>query len=206
FNADERGRQVLDGMIPHVAGGGLGFFNHWFASPTRHNGQHDNHLFWADTFPFTYGDETDPFDGRTDGILRLARETKTVPKVMHTQSSSEYWHLSGSLVHTDPLGKQDAEIPSEVRIYCFGGTQHGAGSGVAGSRGSGQLPSNPSDYRPFMRALLLALDAWVREGREPPPSVYPKLADKTLAPWPERESGWNALPGIRYPEVIQQPE
>jgi hypothetical protein len=206
FNADERGRQVFDGVIPHVAGGGLGFFNHRFASPTRHNGQHDNHLFWADTFPFTYGDETDPFGGQTDGILRSARETKTVPKVMHTQSSSEYWHRSGSLVHTAPLGKRDAEIPPEVRIYCFGGTQHGAGSGVAGSRGSGQLPSNPSDYRPFMRALLLAMDAWVREGRVPPPSVYPMLADKTLVDWHEPASGWRALPGVRYPQVIQQPE
>src|SRR5262249_42583039 len=35
FNVDERGRRVFDGLIPHVAGGGLGYFNHRFAQPTR---------------------------------------------------------------------------------------------------------------------------------------------------------------------------
>lgn len=122
FNADEQGRQVFDGVMPHVAGGGLGFFNHRFASPTRHNSQHDNHLFPADQFPFAYGDERDPFTGREDGILRRDRARGTVPKVMHTQSSSEYWHRAGSLVHTDPTSARDAVLPPEVRIYCFGGT------------------------------------------------------------------------------------
>jgi hypothetical protein len=205
FNADERGRKVLDGVISHVAGGGLGFFNHRFASPTRTNDQHDEHLFPADYFPFTYGDSTDPFSGKTDGILRKARASNTVPKVFHTQSSSEYWHRSASLVHTDPLGKQDAEIPPEVRIYSFGGTQHGAGSGFPGALGNGQLITNPADYTPLMRALVLALDAWVKDGKEPPASVYPRIDDGTLVGWRKNEIGWPALPGVTHPEVIQQP-
>ncbi|HND50996.1 MAG TPA: alpha/beta hydrolase domain-containing protein [Pirellulaceae bacterium] len=207
FNVDERGRAVFDGLMPHVAGAGLGFFNHRFASPTRHNAQHDNHLYPADMFPFTYGDEHDPLTGRDDGILRRSRAAGVVPKVMHTQSSSEYWHRSGSLVHTDPLGKRDAELPAEVRVYCFGGTQHGPGSGVPGtSPGNGQLIGNPADYRPLIRALLVALDAWVREGTEPPASVYPRIADGTLVDWRESASGWRGLPGVRYPDVIQRPE
>lgn len=207
FNADESGRQVFDGVIPHVAGGGLGFFNHRFASPTRHNGQHDNHLFPADQFPFTYGDETDPFTGREDGILHRDRARDTVPKVMHTQSSSEYWHRAGSLVHTDPRGERDAKLPPEVRVYCFGGTQHGAGGGFAAAApGNGQLITNPADYRPLLRALLTALDEWVRTGKEPPPSAHPRIADGTLVGWRESESGWRGIPGVRYPEVIQQPE
>ncbi len=207
FNADEQGRQVFDGVMPHVAGAGLGFFNHRFASPTRHNGQHDNHFFPADQFPFAYGDELDPFTGREEGILHRDRARNTVPKVMHTQSSSEYWHRAGSLVHTDPRGQRDAVIPAEVRVYCFGGTQHGPGSGIpASAPGNGQLIGNPADYRPLVRALLTALDEWVRDGKEPPPSAYPRLADKTLVGWRETESGWHALPGVRYPEVIQQPE
>src|SRR5262249_30065980 len=94
FNADEKGRRVFDGLMPHVAGGGLGFFNHRFAQPTRHNGQHEEHLYPGDMFPFTYGDSTDPFTKRTDGILkRLATEDrKLLPKIMHTQSAAEYWH------------------------------------------------------------------------------------------------------------------
>ena len=205
FNADEQGRKALDGVISHVAGGGLGFFNQRFASPTRTNGQHDEHLFPADYFPFTYGDSTEPFSGKTDGILKKSRLTNTTPKVFHTQSSSEYWHRSGSLVHTDPLGKQDAAIPPEVRIYTFGGTQHGAGSGFPAPPGGGQLPSNPANYTPLMRALVSALDAWVKDGQEPPPSVYPRLADGTLVGWKKSESGWPAIPSVNYPTVIQQP-
>ena len=205
FNADEQGRKVLDGVISHVAGGGLGFFNHRFASPTRTNDQHDEHFFPADYFPFTYGDSTDPFTGKIDGILRKCRASATVPKVFHTQSSSEYWHRSASLVHTDPLGKQDAEIPAEVRIYSFGGTQHGAGSGFPGARGGGQLPGNPADYTPLMRALVMALDAWVKDGKQPPPSAYPHISDGTLVSWKKNEIGWPPIPGVAYPEVIQQP-
>ena len=69
FNADEEGRQVFDGVIPTIAGGGQGFFNHRFASPTRTATQHGGHLYPADVFPFTYGDETDPFTGQADGLL-----------------------------------------------------------------------------------------------------------------------------------------
>ncbi len=205
FNADEDARQVFDGVISHVAGGGLGSFNHRFASPTRTNGQHDEHLFPADYFPFAYGDDTDPHSGAVDGILSESRLNKTTPKVFHTQSSSEYWHRSGSLVHTDPLGKTDAKIPPDVRIYSFGGTQHGSGSGTPAAKGNGQLPASPADYRPLMRALVSALDVWVKNGTLPPASVYPRISDGTLVGWQEKESGWPKLPGVQYPQVIQQP-
>lgn len=206
FNADEHSRQVFDGVISHVAGGGLGFFNQRFASPTRTNDQHDEHLFPADYFPFTYGDATDPFTGKTDGILKRSRASRTTPKVFHTQSSSEYWHRSASLVHTDPLAKEDAEIPPEVRIYSFGGTQHGPGNGYPAAQGGGQLVSNPADYTPLMRALVLALDAWIKEGKEPPASVYPRMGDGTLVSWKKNEIGWPAIPDVTYPSVIQQPQ
>ncbi len=205
FNADEQGRRVFDGLMPHVAGGGLGSFNHRFASPTRTNGQHEEHTFPADYFPFTYGDEKDPLSSREDGILRRSRQLGVVPKVMHTQSSSECWHRSGSLVHTDPLGTREADEPAEVRYYTFGGTQHGPGSGLPAAKGSGQLPSNPADYRPLMRALVVALDAWVKDGKEPPRSVIPRIADGTLVGWQQNESGWPGIPGVTYPQVIHQP-
>lgn len=215
FNADERGRRVFDGLMPHVAGGGLGFFNHRFAQPTRHNGQHEEHLYPADVFPFTYGDSDDDFE-RPDGVLRrrgvrdgiqrrLAKEdAKLLPKIMHTQSAAEYWHRSGSLVHTDTLGTEDAVIPANVRIYAFGGTQHGPAS-FPPTRGIADNLANPGDYRPQLRALLEALDAWARDGTEPPPSVYPRVDQGTLVPWRQKATGFPSLPGVRYPEVIQQP-
>ncbi len=206
FNADEAGRKVFDGLMPHVAGGGLGFFNHRFAQPTRHNGQHEEHLYPGDYFPFTYGDAEDPFSKRTDGILRrtAAEDARLLPKVMHTQSAAEYWHRSGSLVHTDPLGTRDAAIPDSVRIYAFGGTQHGPANDPPG-RGSADNLHNPADYRPYLRALLDALDAWARDGTPPPPSVYPRIDGGTLVSWRQASTGFPAIPGVRYPEVIQCP-
>lgn len=206
LNADEEGRRVFDGLIPHVAGGGLGFFNYRFAEPSRYNSQHTDHLFPCDMFPFAYETQRDPLSGREDGILRRARADGVVPKVFHTQASAEYWDRSGSLAHTDPLGRRDAKPPDEVRIYAIGGAQHGPGNDVPGEATDGQLPDNPTDYRPVLRALFVAMEAWLRDGTPPPESRYPRIADGTLVGWRAEESGWNPLPGVRYPEVIQQPE
>lgn len=207
FNADEKDRIVFDGLIPHVAGGGLGFFNHRFAQPTRHNGQHEAHTYPADVFPFTYGDSVDPISKRNDGILTRTQNDnpKFLPKVMHTQSAAEYWHRSGSLVHTDPMGTKDMVIPNNVRIYAFGGTQHGP-AGDPPTRGvASENLNNPGDYRVLLRALLDALDQWVKDGTAPPPSVYPRIDQKTLVDWKQASTGFPSIPGIRYPEVIQRP-
>jgi hypothetical protein len=204
FNEDTQGRIVFDGLIPHVAGGGLGFFNHRFAQPNRHNGQHEDHLYPADVFPFTYGPSTDPFTKKTDSILGRYPKSKTQPKVMHTQSAAEYWHRSGSLVHTDPLGKTDADIPDNVRFYSFGGTQHGPAA-FPPTKGISDNYANFGDYRPFLRGLLVALDDWVRTDTAPPPSVYPHLADGTLVAPTAKATGFPKIPGVRFPTVIQQP-
>jgi len=191
-------------LIPHVAGGGLGSFNHRFAQPTRHSNQHDHHDYPPDRFPFAYDVQTDPLSGQVDGILRRAVESGTCPRVLHTQSAAEYWTRSGSLPHTDPLGLRDAPVPENVRFYSFGGTQHGP-AGWPVRPGPGQWPANPADFRPFLRSLLLALDRWTRDGTAPPPSVYPRIAEGTLVNWRPEGTGFPVVPGVRYPEVIQQP-
>ena len=206
FNVDEGGRRVFDGLIPHVAGAGLGFFNFRFAQPNRHNGQHEDHLFTADRFPFTYGTSTNPFTSETNGILlRTSTEDPALlPKIMHTQSTGEYWNRAGSLVHTDPLGREDASIPDNVRVYAFGGTQHSP-AGWPSERGIGQNLLNPADYKPFLRALVTALDEWVRHGIEPPPSVYPRIDEGSLVTRDQSSTRFPSLPAVRYPLVIQQP-
>ncbi|MCC7424334.1 MAG: hypothetical protein IT428_29040 [Planctomycetaceae bacterium] len=205
FNQDEAGRKVFDGLIPHVSGSGLGSFNHRFAQPTRHAGQHDHDDSLADRFPFTYGPSTDPLTGTTDSLLAKAIATKTVPYILHTQSAAEYWTRSGSLSHTDPLAKTDAEIPDNVRIYLFGGTQHGP-SGYPPTRSVGQNLDNPGDYKPFLRGLLLALDRWASGGEPAPKSVYPTIAAGTLVTWQNRDAvQFPLIPGIRFPKVIRQP-
>ena len=203
FNADEEGRIVFDGVMPVIAGGGQGFFNHRFASPTRTATEHAGHLYPVDVFPFAYGEQTDPFTGRTDGLLRRARAGGAAPKVMHLDTSSEYWHRSGSLVVTDPAGRRDGAIPDDVRVYVFGGSQH---SPARGPSDRGRLPPNPTVYQPFLETLFLALDRWITDGTPPPPSAHPRIADGTLAGWRADEAGWPALPGVRYPTAIQQPD
>ncbi|WP_417387410.1 alpha/beta hydrolase domain-containing protein [Gimesia sp.] len=204
FNEDEAGRRVFEGVIPHVSGSGMGSFNHRFAQPTRHAGQHDHHDYPPDRFPFSYSTQTDPLSGLTEGILTRAAASGTAPLVMHTQSSSEYWNRSGSLTHTDPLGTTDVALPENVRIYIIGGTQHGP-SGYTTEKGDGQTAPNPADYKPFLRALLLALDQWAKDGTAPPASVYPKISEGTLVSWTQNATGFPPIPGIRYPAVIQQP-
>ncbi len=203
FNEDEAGRKVFDGLIPNVAGGGLGSFNHRFAQPTMYVTQYAQHDTPSDRFPFTYGIDTDPAGGEPDGILKRCKP-EHLPVVFHTQSSAEYWTRSGSLPHTDPTGRRDAEVPENVRFYTFGGTQHGP-SGYPPSRGIGQTPANPGNYYPFLRGLLVAMHEWVRDGKDPPPSVYPTIRSGTLVDWDQRSTGFPSIPGVRYPEVIQQP-
>jgi hypothetical protein len=56
-----------------------------------------------------------------------------------------------------------------------------------------------------LRALLDALDAWVKDGTKPPASAYPRIDKGTLVDWSQKATGFPSLPGVRYPEVIQQP-
>ncbi len=209
FNADLNGRKVFDGIIPVIAGSGYGMFNNRFAMPTRTNGQHSNHLYPNDLFPFTYGDSTDPFTGKTDGILRKARTSNTVPKVMHIQTSNEYWVRGGSLPHTNPQGTEDAVLPEEVRFYTIGGSQHGSGDGIPREATSGQLPRNPNMWAPFASSLMVAMYNWVADGEEPPVSRYPRISDGSLVQSHNggeiNTAAWNALEGVNHPSALYRP-
>src|SRR5262249_49657291 len=127
-----------------------------------------------------------------------------LPVVFHTQSAAEYWTRSGSLPHTDPLAKRDAEPGEQVRFFTFGGTQHGP-SGYPPGQGMGQNLANPGDYKPFLRALLWAMDRHVREGVPLPDSIVPKISDGTLVDWSQASTGFPAIPGVHYPDVIRIP-
>lgn len=211
FNEDLDGRQVFDGVVPLIAGAGFGMFNQRFAMPTRTNGQHENHLFPNDFFPFTYGDSTDPFSGRSDGILKKTRESGTEPKLMHIQTSNEYWLRGGSLPHTDPLGLSDAEIPDNVRFYTIGGSPHSSGTGTPGPASSGQLPANPNLWTPIAESLLSAMVMWVNEGELPPASVYPSISRGTLlmshlgdSAYDINPAVWRVVPGVNHPRTLYQ--
>ena len=209
FNADLASRKVFDGIIPVIAGGGYGMFNNRFAMPTRTNGQHSNHLYPNDLFPFTYGESTDPWTGRNDAILRRARASGTVPMVFHIQTSNEYWVRAGSLPHTTPDGSEDAHVPPNVRFYTIGGSQHGSGNGVSRADPNTQLPRNPNIWAPIADSLLVAMYRWVADGVEPPESRYPRIADGSLAPAHVdgriNRAVWNPLRGVNHPGALYRP-
>jgi len=209
FNEDLNGRKVFDGVIPVIAGSGYGMFNNRFAMPTRTNGQHSNHLYPNDLFPFTYGESTDPFTGRTDSILGKARASNTVPKIMHIQTSNEYWVRGGSLPHTNPQGTMDAVLPEEVRFYSIGGSQHGSGNGQPRDATYGQLPHNPNVWAPIADSLLAAMYNWVANDEAPPASRYPQIADGSLVPshidGRINSRAWNQLSGVTHPDALYTP-
>ena len=61
---------------------------------------------------------------RTDGILERYRESNTRAKVMHIDSSGEYWQGRASLVVTDEAGHK-LKVLDEVRVYLFSGRNTG---------------------------------------------------------------------------------
>ena len=202
FNEDESGRQVFDGVFDQVGGAGRGSFNHRFGQASRDALQHFNFLFPVDMFPFADTTLTDPLTGVTDGLLRRASNSGTVPKIFHLLTNSEYFNRAGSLIHTDPTGVRDVAPPDTSRIYMVSSGPHIVGQFPPAPNPSasflGQASMNPLVYAPVIRALFDALDAWVVDDREPPPSRYPRLADKTLTPPPE--TGWPEGTGARLPQ------
>ena len=121
FNADEQGRQVMDGVIAHVAGAGRGSFNHRFAQPSRDAQPMSSLFFPTDLFPFTDLPETNADTGEKAGLLDAATKSKTVPKIFYTNTSYEYWGRAASLIHTSADGKTDAPVAPNTRIYFWPG-------------------------------------------------------------------------------------
>ncbi|HLY18606.1 MAG TPA: alpha/beta hydrolase domain-containing protein [Bryobacteraceae bacterium] len=201
FNQDEQGRRVFDGIMAHVAGAGRGSFNHRFAQPSRDGHPFLNTFYPTDIFPFSDLPETDPDTGITDGLLSHATPPAAVPKIFYTNTSYEYYGRAASLIHTAIDGGSDAPLAQTTRIYYLTGCQHGPAA-FPPARGEAQNLPNPNNYRWTLRALLVALDHWVADGREPPPSRYPRIGDGSLAPLDAVH--FPKLPGIAVPTRIQQ--
>lgn len=207
FNGDEAGRRVFDGVMAHVAGGGRGGFNLRFAQPSRDGHPFMNLLYPTDIYPFSDAVQRDPETGLEEGILgRYRGKEALIPKIFYTNSSYEYWGRAASQIHTTLDGTRDLAPAANTRIYQFAGTQHGTGPWPP-ARSVGQELVNPNRIRPAMRALLVAMDAWVRDGVAPPDSRYGRIDNQTLVR-PE-DLRFPALPGrdlaaIRRSSTLQK--
>lgn len=204
FNLDEDNQRAFDGMLIHVAGAGVGSFNHRFAQPSR-DAQPTTALFYpTDLFPFADLPQTDPEIGQTAGLLDRARADGTVPKIFYTNTSYEYWSRAASLLHTTPDGARDLPpLDGNVRLYFLTGLQHFSVPFPPASRHpnpalAAQFIQNPLPVQPFWRALFVNLDAWVKDNIAPPASAYPRLDSGTLV---SREKlAFPKIPGVSPPE------
>ena len=100
------------------------------------------------------------------------------PKLMIANTSTEYWNRDASLITTTPDAAADVAPAADVRVYGFMGAQHYVG------RPRTRTPyvncvSTTDHYLP-MRALILALERWVKSGTPPLASAYPQITDGTL--------------------------
>jgi len=182
FCEDEQGRLVIDGLLSIAAGARMTEANWRFGQPSAQGPR-------SAVFPFTDATQTD-HRGNSDGLLKTAVERGKVPKVIHLNTSSEYCssaaisHISAALSHLRTGGKADVELPLNVRMYHCAGTQHAASPLPLGPSdvptGLGVYQPNTIDYKPFVRAAIDNLFAWVTRGEEPPASLYPRIDNATL--------------------------
>jgi hypothetical protein len=180
FNRSESGDRVFDGVWANVAGGGRGSFNHQFAQPSRDARPFFNFFYPTDIFPFTDLPQSDPVTKLTDGILVRAQKDGVTPKIFYTNSAYEYYGRAASLMHTTLDGKADAPLAADTRLYVMAGGNHGPGSVPPSRSPNTQNLSNANEWGWPMRALLMSMQRWLAEGKEPPASVYPTVAKKEL--------------------------
>ena len=197
FNADENGRRVFDGVWADVAGAGRGSFNFRYAQPSRDGCPFLNVFYPTDVFPFTDTPETDPVTGAGGSLLARVLAARVVPRIFFTNNSYEYWGRTAALIHVTADGKQDVPLSPDTRYYFLAGVQHFPRSLPLAKAGTRNFV-NPVDHRPIQRALLAAMQAWLKDGYDPPPSVYPKLAAGELTP--REQLKFPALEGVPVPQ------
>jgi hypothetical protein len=200
FNDDEDGMPVFDAMMPFISGARRSFTNARFSQPGRFSRQHEDHLYPGDGFPFSYTSATDALTGRTDGLLARCDLTQSCPRIMQVDTDSEAYQARAALLTTDTQGNS-LDLPLNVRAYMLAGLPHNVTPGlVSAAQPACVMASNPLHPGGVMRALLVALDGWVRQDIRPPNSRYPSRAHGTLVePSP---AAFPRLPGVPYAGLV----
>lgn len=196
FNRDEAGRRVFDGVLSHIAGVGGVFLNARFGQPSRTNTQHEDHLYPENAFPFSAAKQHDPVTGRTGTILR---GDGFDPLLIEMNTGTEYWQKGASLLTTDPLGRRDVALPDTARAYLVSSGFHYGRAGLTSNKGPCTNPRSTLNPAPAIRALLVALEEWVADGKAPPDSRVPRLSDGTLVA--AADTGFPFMVGVPVPTV-----
>jgi len=203
LNRDESGRIAFDGMLANTGSSRRGEFNIRFGQPSTN-------ILRApgNTYPFAYEATREPALDQNRGLLDRSRADGSMPKFIATNSGMEYWWSGASLAHTTVDGTRDLEPPNDVRIYYLAGAQHGPGALPLSNRNPdgflAKQPLNTLDYRPAMRALLTALDEWVREAVVPPASRVPRVDERTAVSRESLEAQYTRIPGSAWLSHLPQ--
>jgi hypothetical protein len=167
MNDDGHGRRLFDGVMSHVVGAGKVFANHRFGMPGRTATQHEDRLYPENWFPFGNAVTTDPL-------------------VIETNSSTESWQKGTSLVHTDPTGRTDWELPPNVRSM-IAATQHSVRREFDLSPNVCVNPRNPQSATPALRVLFVA--------REEGEQRHGAAGRAAFRQWPTAPRSWPKVSG-----------
>lgn len=197
FNVDEKERQVCQGMHIHVAGAQKLYLNYRFAQPNPFTQQHRERYVPDTNFPRQYSVRINPFTRVPDGILK---RPMTDPKIIHSDTSNEYWQFRAGLTGASEGGSMDFSESPKVRRYLLSSLQHGGFKPDVPSHGIADKQceqlTNVTHPGPLLRALVAALDEWVVKNTAPPDHRVPKIADATLvAP---ADLKFPKIPGVTY--------
>lgn len=195
FTIDEQGRKAIDALFIQTGGTGLGSFNERWAQADELGSYNQT------KFPIRYEMSVDPVTGKRDGLgARIPAGLE--PKIMEVDTESEYYDRGrvDSLRHVSMDGMMDLPDPQNVRIFLLSGARHGSGTWPPAEDESQQLRVDPLEYRWAQRALLVALDSWVRDGKTPPPSLHPMVSDHTAVPLDELK--FPNVPGVQWPTHV----
>ena len=178
LNRDEAGRIAFDGMLPHTGSSRRGEFNIRFGQPSTN-------ILRApgNTYPFAYEATPEPV---TRGEPRPARP---LPRrrldAQSDQPRIRAWSTGGAAPRWDTppsTARGPRAAGRRSHLLPFGRAarpRRAAADRIAiPTASSRKQPLNTLDYRPAMRALLTALDQWVREDVAPPASRVPSVDER----------------------------
>ncbi len=204
FNQDEAGRRVHDGAWPIVAGRRLAL-NFRFAVPDGVLKLYEPGIEGTQS----WGPSEDLVRGLpAAGILDRCTATETCPRIIEHFGAAEMWGMKISLAFVGSSTDEDIPLPENVRRYYIASTEHGGGPGGFTTEllpppacpsigwGEGLLPNNPMPQEATFAAIRHHFRQWVLNNTPPPASIYPNLADGTLADAVKETLGYPSLPGV----------
>ena len=208
FNQDESNRQVHDGAWPIIAGRRVSLDSRW-AQPDGvlelYQMGSEGPQWWVN-----WPDRVRHLP--TTGILARCNANHTCPKVIEHFGGSEVFALKMTTEWVGTSADADIPLPDNVRRYYVSSSTHGGGSGAmtqnsspngagcpGNNWGTGRYRANPMPEAQLVNVLRLAMRNWVMNGTPPPPSVWPRLGNRTLVdPTPEAMRFPKGIPAIPF--------